>query len=182
MQEDNRQALQPLSGNGEALTQSKQQAENLRNILALLAQVKANYPGQELTEETSLMWSSLWMEMATQEGLELLRTAIRNWCARERFLPLPADLRIEINCIKAGRANDREAQRQRAWQEEALALEQRRKEHPEEFFGLADVLASARKRIEAKEMGGFNESKRREELQQQTVQLLNAKKQKQESL
>ncbi len=101
--------LPPLSFDSSAvmMPSSKQpviSAGMKKQLLVLISQVRANFGGQDLTQETTTLWLDAWSEFAAEFGLELLRESLQRHCRTKRFLPLPADVRDGILAIRQERA------------------------------------------------------------------------------
>jgi hypothetical protein len=111
---------------------------DLAQVPALMAQMKANYPGQELLPETADMWMAAWLEMVLDYGLEPFRAALIPLLRSSRFFPHPAEIEEAIEAKRAEERAERDLQRS----------QDQRREHMAEFWAWVDERLGP---------GGFNE-------------------------
>jgi hypothetical protein len=58
----------------------------LDQLEALMAQMKAGYPGQEIAQDTADVWTPLWMAQIIRYGMPAFRRALLDHMASSRFL------------------------------------------------------------------------------------------------
>ncbi len=64
-------------------------------LTTLMAQMKANYPSQELLPETAAVWLEMWKDMSLEWGLDDFRRALKRCNRLKLFMPQPADIEAE---------------------------------------------------------------------------------------
>ena len=76
-----------------------------------MAQLKANYPSQEISSATAKIWMAQWLTFASEHGLDVLRRALFLCMSKSKFLPQPADVAKAIKEVMAKKiAEERKAQ------------------------------------------------------------------------
>lgn len=102
---------QLLSANSGAMMQSTKQPDSslISQLASLMKQVKANYPGTEISPETATVWLDQWVEIVRDYNLDLFTRALKR-CFREKmFLPHPADIEHVMTTIKQEDAVNQQA-------------------------------------------------------------------------
>ena len=100
-----------LQGTTATSQPSPRQPQNLEQVSALMAQLKANYPSQQISSATAKIWMAQWLTFASEHGLDVLRRALFLCMSKSKFLPQPADVAKAIKEVMAKKiAEERKAQ------------------------------------------------------------------------
>src|ERR1700733_7624716 len=74
-------------------------ASSIQQVKKLMAQMKANYPNQELTPETGEIWAPQWLSMVERYGLTEFRQVLMSLLASSKFFPQPHEIGEELSYI-----------------------------------------------------------------------------------
>src|SRR5580704_9254762 len=95
----------PATG-GLARQSSRQLTDSeLDQLEALMAQMKAGYPGQEIAQDTADVWTPLWMAQVIRYGMPAFRRALLDHMASSRFLPHPSELSERLEAMRPAQAS-----------------------------------------------------------------------------
>src|SRR5690348_9531543 len=75
----------------------KQSPELLETWLAkVMDRALSNYPNQEISESTAVVWRQIWRELVEEFGWDVFYNALWRLCKTSEWFPSPATIRKEI--------------------------------------------------------------------------------------
>lgn len=139
---DQTSATAQSKSNKSAITQSQPLSNEdlVRKLLSMMAQAQAFFPNQTLPPGTPDLWLRAWEEMVGEMGLQRFETALWRALVTGRFIPSPEDIRSNDAELQAQAAAKRSQEADKRRRESDLKAEQHRKDHPDEYFDIREIV------------------------------------------
>lgn len=144
---------QQPNGSGLLKTTSALPLQEGMALVELMAQAQAFKPNQTLPPGTPDLYLQAWEEIVQTYGMERFKEGLWKALRRSTFFPAPNEIEDSCEGLRRAAGESRQASETRALLDDMEAAAKHRREHPEEYFSMPDLVAEVMARIAAKKGG-----------------------------